>query len=124
MTGRARYGRGHLSTKGYPRYHTGVYRGQYVHRVAYTKHLERQHKQGRSRQKAIPKDVDINHRNNNKLDFRIRNLQPLDHRQHGFVSARQSWYVRNIVEPRKKKEWDTYFGDNYEDVSFDVVQFE
>lgn len=84
--------------KGYPRYYSGKYRNQYVHRVKMARHLKRK----------LKRDEDVHHRDRDKKNFRIRNLQVLGHVEHGYVSAKQHWFMRNR-DAQEKKEWDEYF---------------
>ena len=87
-----------LSQKGYPRYTTGQYRNQYVHRVKMSLILGR----------ALKKDEDVHHKNGNKLDFSRRNLMVIDHTIHGFISARQHYFVTMILEEREKKWYQEF----------------
>src|SRR5690348_8175351 len=97
---KGRFTRGwHLSTKGYPRYHLKPYRNRYVHRVKMEQYLGRK----------LNKDEDVHHRNGNKLDFRRRNLQLLSHIEHGYISAKQHWFMDNVVGKREF-EWYKEFG--------------
>jgi hypothetical protein len=96
---RHRLGNYHISQKGYPRFHTGAFRHQYVHRVVVAEKLGRE----------LRKDEDIHHRNGDKRDFRLRNLQVIGHSEHGWVSAKQHWYMKR-KEERDKKEWEEYHG--------------
>jgi hypothetical protein len=84
--------------RGYPRYTSGKYRGQYVHRVKMRLRLGRK----------LKRDETVHHRNRNKQDFAARNLQVLDSRTHGWVSAKQYWYMKG-KDIQAKKEWDKYF---------------
>lgn len=91
----------HLSQKGYPRFHTKPYRNRYVHIVK----MELEYL-GRELKKA----EDVDHRNGNKLDWSKGNLRVLDHSVHGFVSNKQKWFVENVIELKRKREWEEYFG--------------
>lgn len=66
--------------------------------------------------RKLEKDEDVHHRDNNKLNWHYTNLEVIGHREHGFVSSKQRWYVTNVIEPKLKAEWDEYFdkreGDN------------
>lgn len=88
-----------VSQKGYPRYTTGMYRHQYVHRVKMSLILGR----------TLKKDEDVHHKNGKKLDFSRRNLMVIDHTIHGFISTRQHYFVTMILEEREKK-WYQEFG--------------
>lgn len=94
QTGHTRDGSWHTSTKGYPRYHSGPYRNQYVHRVVMARKLGR----------PLRKDEDIHHRDGNKLNFAPSNLRLLDHTDHGYISAKQHWFVKNRLN-REEAGW-------------------
>jgi hypothetical protein len=97
-SGADRNGRYHLTEKGYFRYHSSHHRNRYVHRVIVEQKLGRQ----------LRKDEDVHHRNGVKTDNRLRNLQILSHTEHGWVSAKQHWYMKR-KEETDKKEWEEYF---------------
>lgn len=88
----------YISSKGYPRYSSGQYRHKYVHRVIMDLHLLK------TRGKGLAKDEDVHHKNGNKLDFRLSNLQVLGHREHGCVSSKQRWYL-NEFDKKLYKEF-------------------
>jgi len=52
--------------------------------------------------------MDVHHKNGNKLDFRRKNLMVLDHTTHGFISAKQHYFVTMILEERERKWYDEY----------------
>jgi hypothetical protein len=83
----------------YPRYHRGEFKNQYVHRVQASIMLGRK----------LKKDEDVHHINGNKLDFRKKNLQVLEHTQHGYISAKQHYYVGKIIEERERRYWNEYY---------------
>jgi hypothetical protein len=89
----------YLSSKGYPRFSSGPLRGKYVHRVVMEKKLGR----------PLRDDEDVHHKDGDKTNFKLRNLKVLGHREHGYVSAKQHWYVDTIILPVEKKAWDEYF---------------
>ena len=66
--------------------------------------------------RPLRRDEDVDHRNGNKLDWSRRNLRVLDHSVHGFVSNKQKWYVTNVVEPARRREWNEWFGDGASEV--------
>lgn len=117
-------GRFHLSSKGYPRFHSGPHRGQYVHRVIAAIIL------GLSSAREISKSTDIHHHDTDKLNFAPHNLCLIDHRQHGFLTARQSWFIRHILDPQRKLFFDEVNGldahlddETVVDVTFDIGDF-
>lgn len=58
--------------------------------------------------RKLRKDEDVHHKDRNKLNFKLRNLIVLGHAEHGWVSAKQHWYMKQ-QETRDRKEWDEYF---------------
>jgi hypothetical protein len=86
--------------RGYPRYTSGRYRGKYVHRVKMQRHLKRR----------LKKDEDVHHRDRNKKNFNLSNLQVLGKAEHGWVSSKQRWFMSN-KDKREKQEWDEYFDE-------------
>jgi hypothetical protein len=97
---RGRFARGwHLSTKGYPRYHVVPYRSMYVHRLQCAIMIGR----------SLKADEDVHHKDGDKRNFKRRNLELLGHQQHGYVSAKQHYYVSVIMEERERK-WYEEFG--------------
>lgn len=96
----AAQGEFYLDAKGYPRYGTrGPLRGKYVHRVMWEKYHKRK----------LKPDEDVHHKDGNKLNFAKDNLKKLGHREHGFVSAKQHYWVGKVMEERDRQEWDEYF---------------
>lgn len=94
-------GNWYLNEKGYPRFSSGKYRGQYVHRVVKARKLRRK----------LAKDEDVHHRDGDKLNFKDSNLQVLSHKEHGWVSAKQHWYMKR-KEERDRREWDSYMNEH------------
>jgi hypothetical protein len=88
----------YINEKGYPRYSAGKHRGRYVHRVKMERKLGRK----------LRKDEDVHHRNKNKLDFRLRNLEVVDKDMHGWYSSKQYWFMRQ-KDKKEKDRWDGYF---------------
>lgn len=87
-----------LNDNGYPRYHSGPYRGKYVHRVQASLMLDR----------PLKRDEDVHHKNGNRQDFRARNLKVLNHVDHGYVSSKQRWFVNTLLEQRYKDWYAEY----------------
>jgi hypothetical protein len=87
----------YITKKGYPRYSAGPHRGKYVHRVVLAEYLGR----------ALTKDEDAHHKDGNKLNFSPDNLELMGHREHGWVSAKQHWYMKR-KEAQEKEEWEKH----------------
>lgn len=94
-----RYEKGYTNatTKGYPRITAGPLRNEYLHRVIAAAMLGRD----------LKKDEQVHHRDGNKLNFDFRNLVVMGEADHGWVSAKQAWYMKR-KEEQDKAEWDAY----------------
>lgn len=81
-------------------------RGKYVHRVKMAEYLGRE----------LKKYEDVHHKIDphkgiaDKLDFSKQNLEVLGHREHGFVSSKQHYFVGKLMEARENKRWIEAFG--------------
>lgn len=86
-----------ITKKGYPRITAGPLRGQYLHRVIAAAMLGRE----------LTKDEEVDHKDRNKLNFHFSNLVIRGHSDHGWVSAKQSWFMRH-KDAELRKEWDEF----------------
>ena len=85
----------HISQKGYPRFSTGgPLHGKYVHRYVIEKKLGR----------PLKKDEEVHHGRGGKLDFSQENLTIMGHREHGWVSAKQAFWMR-LLDIKAEKEF-------------------
>jgi hypothetical protein len=91
-------GGAYLDEKGYPRISCGPDRGKRIHRVKAAIILGRE----------LSKDEDVHHRNKEKTSFSDHNLHVMGHREHGWLSARQHWWM-DVLEIKCKELWDEYF---------------
>lgn len=73
----------HITKKGYPRFSAGALRNQYVHRVIAAQKLGRE----------LTKDEDAHHRDGDKLNFDPDNIEVKGHKEHGWISCLQHWYM-------------------------------
>jgi hypothetical protein len=89
------------TTKGYLRITAGPCRHEYVHRIVAAALLGRE----------LKKDEQVHHRNGDKLDPRFGNLLILGTFDHGWVSAKQAYFVEHILEVREKKEWNEFMDE-------------
>lgn len=87
-----------ITKKGYVRITAGPQRGMYLHRLLAA------FKVGR----PLKKDEDSHHRNAVKLDFGYDNIQVLGHQEHGCVSSKQRFYLKQM-DIKKKSEWDEFY---------------
>lgn len=60
--------------------------------------------------RELKKDEDVHHKNGNKLDFRTRNLQVMGHDTHGWVSAKQHWFMQH-KDKERERDWNEYFNN-------------
>lgn len=88
----------YIDDKGYPRISSGPLRGIRLHRVIAAAKLGR----------PLAKDEDVHHEDENKLNFSPENLTVMGHRDHGCVTAKQH-YVLKEKDIKLKSEWDEWF---------------
>jgi HNH endonuclease len=87
--------------QGYLRISMGKHRNRRVHVLVAEAMLGRK----------LHKWEQVHHKNGDKLDASFENLEVVDVRQHGAVSARQYWYLKKHVWSREEKEWREYFDE-------------
>jgi hypothetical protein len=58
---------------------------------------------------------DVNHKNQNKLDCHWTNLEVIDHKEHGYVSAAQAQFMRR-KEEYERQQYEEHLK---EEVEFD-----
>ena len=83
--------------KGYPRVTAGPLRDKWVHRIVAEALLGRD----------LRRDEEVHHKDGNKQNFKWNNLMVLGSQDHGWVSAKQAWYMREL-DIKLKKEWDEF----------------
>jgi HNH endonuclease len=96
-----KYGTTAKTTKGYLRVTAGVCRHEYVHRIVAAAMLGR----------ALKPDEQVHHRNGDKLDPRHGNLFILGTFDHGWVSAKQAYFMQHIREVADRKEWEEFMDE-------------
>jgi hypothetical protein len=101
----------HKTTKGYLRITAGPCRHAYVHRIVAAAMLGRE----------LTKDEEVHHRKN-KLDPRHTNLMILGEHDHGWVSAKQSYFMTHIKEKADKKEWDEFMDEQAEKQAAEIAR--
>jgi len=87
-----------VDSKGYLTITAGPLRGIRVHRLIAAAKLGR----------PLEKDEDVHHRDGDKMNCAPDNLEIKGHREHGAVSAKQHWYLKEH-EIKLKNEWDEFF---------------
>ena len=114
-----------VDTKKYLKITAGPLRGKRVHILVAEAMLGQK----------LTADMDVHHRNLNKLDPRPENLLILGSAEHGFVSARQHWFLKNkdMKELALYQQWIEEGGTrsdlavaafDEQDESFDVTELE
>ena len=88
------------TTKGYPRVSAGPLRHKYVHRVVAAALIGRE----------LTKDEQVHHKDGNKLNFNWDNLMVLGQKDHGWVSSKHVWYMKQ-KDILLKVQWDEYMED-------------
>lgn len=92
------YRRGQYThVKGYPRMSAGPLRDCLIHRLVAAALIGRE----------LTKDESVHHADGNKLNCHWSNLVVMGQTDHGWVSARQAWYMRE-KDRKEKLEWDSY----------------
>jgi hypothetical protein len=61
--------------------------------------------------RELKKDEQVHHRNEDKTDPRFQNLLILGTYDHGWVSAKQAYFVEHVLEVREKREWDEFMDE-------------
>lgn len=92
-----KYGTTCKTTKKYPRVTAGPLRHRYIHRIVAAALLGRE----------LNKDEQVHHRDGDRLNFNWDNLLVLGAKDHGWVSAKQAWYMKemNVLEKRQRDEF-------------------
>lgn len=88
------------TTKGYPRVTKGPLRHKYIHRIVAAALIGRE----------LHKSEEVHHKDSDKLNFHHGNLLVYGARDHGWVSAKQAWYMRQ-KDKREKAEWDKFMDE-------------
>jgi hypothetical protein len=88
------------TTKGYPRMTAGPLRNQYIHRIVAAALLGR----------TLTRDEEVHHVNGDRRNCWFTNLWVIGEVDHGWVSAKQHWFMKNRDE-RLKKEWDQFMAE-------------
>lgn len=94
----------HKSQKGYPRVSAGPLRNQYVHRIVAEAMLGR----------PLKDDEEVHHKDGDKKNFHPSNLMVLGQSDHGWVSAKQAFYMR-VKDGKLKAEWDEFMEQKHQE---------
>ena len=87
-----------VDSKGYLKITAGPLRGVRVHRLIAAAKLGR----------PLTKDEDVHHEDGDRLNLAPDNLKVMGHREHGAVSTKQHFYLKQH-DIHLKNEWDEWF---------------
>lgn len=99
------------TTKGYPRVSAGPHRNKYVHRMIAAAMLGRE----------LSKDEEVHHKNGDKLDFAFQNLFVLGTADHGWVSSKQNYFMRN-KDDSSKTQWEQFMAEQAHAQEVEIAQ--
>jgi hypothetical protein len=91
------------TTKKYPRVTAGPLRHKYIHRIVAAALLGRE----------LKKDEEVHHKDNDRRNFNWDNLLVLGQADHGWVSAKQAWYMKS-EDILAKRHWDEFMDEEAE----------
>lgn len=89
-----------LSQKGYLVFKSGPLRDKYVHRVVAEAFLGR----------VLTKDEEVHHSDGNRKNPHWQNLIVYGEKDHGWVSSKQAWFMRDR-DAKEKTEWDSFMAE-------------
>ncbi len=98
------------TTKKYPRVTAGPLRHKYIHRIVAAALLGRE----------LTKDEEVHHKDGDSRNFNWDNLLVLGSKDHGWVSSKQNWYMREH-DFLLKQEWDDYKETEYKRFAADIA---
>lgn len=101
----------HKTTKGYLRISAGPLRGQYLHRVVAAAKIGRD----------LTADEEVDHRDRDKLNPHFSNLIIRGEKDHGWVSAKQAWFMRHD-DAQQKRQWDEFMTEQAERQEREIAQ--
>lgn len=101
----------HKTTKRYPRCTAGPLRNQYIHRVVAAAMVGRD----------LTKDEEVNHKDQDRRNFHFSNLFILGQYDHGWVSAKQSHFMRHL-DAAEKVRWDDYMKEKEAEQAAEVAR--
>lgn len=95
-------GRGYtIHERGYIRITRGRHRHKYLHRLLAAKRLRRE----------LSKDEQVHHHDGNKVNNHKGNFDILGERVHGWVSARQAFWVGKVLNLKELKQYEEFYGE-------------
>lgn len=91
------------TTKNYPRVTAGPLRYQYIHRIVAAAMLGRD----------LKKDEEVHHRDGDERNFHFSNLVIRGQKDHGWISAKQAWYMKE-QDGKLKEVWEKFIKEEDE----------
>jgi len=98
------------TTKRYPRVTAGPLRHKYIHRIVAAAMLGRE----------LMCDEEVHHKDNDRRNFNWDNLIVIGEKDHGWVSAKQAWYMRS-EDILAKTQWDEFMEEEAKRFQHDVT---
>ena len=95
-----KHGTTHKTTKRYLRITAGPLKHQYVHRIVAAAMIGRD----------LKKDEEVHHRDRDRRNCHFSNLTIWGEKDHGWISAKQAFYMR-VKDEKEKKEWDAFMNE-------------
>ena len=95
-----KYGTTCKTTKKHPRCTAGPLRHKYIHRIVAAALVGRE----------LTKDEEVHHRDGDRRNFNWDNLLVLGEKDHGWVSAKQAWYMKEM-DILEKSQWDDFMAE-------------
>lgn len=89
-----------IHAKGYPRLKCGPCRDQMIHRLVAAAYIGRD----------LDKSEEVHHRDADRRNPHFSNLMVLGSKDHGWVSAKQAWYMRE-KDRKERIEWDAFMAE-------------
>lgn len=105
-----KHGTTHKTTKRYLRITAGPLYGHYVHRVVAAALIGRE----------LKKDEEVHHRDQDRRNCHFSNLVIWGSKDHGWISAKQAYYMR-MKDEKEKKEWDAFMQE-HEKIQVEGIQ--
>lgn len=100
----------HIHQKGYPRVSAGPLRDRYIHRIVAAAMLRRE----------LHKSEQIHHLDGNKLNYHWTNLLVVGERDHGWLTAKQAWFMQE-KDRKAKAAWDAFMVEEKRNQDCEII---
>lgn len=98
------------TTKRYPRVTAGPLRHRYIHRIVAAALVGRE----------LNRDEEVHHKDGDRRNFNWNNLFIVGSSDHGWVSAKQAWFMRN-KDAKEKAEWDEFMAKKQQEQAAQIA---